>query len=33
MRSIDKIFIHCSATPPDMYVDADLIDVWHKQRE
>ena len=32
MRSIDKIFIHCSATPPDMYVDADLIDVWHKQR-
>tara|TARA_R100001440_G_scaffold26488_2_gene43202 strand:+ start:8948 stop:9355 length:408 start_codon:yes stop_codon:yes gene_type:complete len=32
MRRIDKIFIHCSATPPDMYVDADLIDVWHKQR-
>ena len=32
MREIRQIFIHCSATPPDMYVDADLINVWHKQR-
>lgn len=32
MREINKIFIHCSATPPDMHVDADLIDNWHKER-
>jgi N-acetylmuramoyl-L-alanine amidase len=32
MRTIDKIIIHCSATPPNMYVDAKLVDDWHKQR-
>tara|TARA_R100001224_G_scaffold802_1_gene546 strand:+ start:228 stop:635 length:408 start_codon:yes stop_codon:yes gene_type:complete len=32
VREINKIFIHCSATPPDMYVDAKKIDEWHKQR-
>ena len=32
MRDIDKIIIHCSATPPDMHVDAERIDSWHKER-
>ena len=32
MREIDKIFIHCSATPPHMHVDAKIIDKWHKER-
>ena len=32
MRTIDEIIIHCSATPPNMYVDAKLVDDWHKQR-
>ena len=32
MREIDKIFIHCSATPPHMHVDAKVIDKWHKER-
>lgn len=29
-RSIRKIYIHCSATPPDMEVYAKDIDRWHK---
>jgi len=29
MRPIKRIFIHCSATPADMYVDAALIHRWH----
>lgn len=32
MRKIDKIIIHCSATPPSMNVDAKEIDRWHRQR-
>ena len=32
MREINKIVIHCSATPPDMYVDKAMIDRWHKER-
>ena len=31
-RKINKIIIHCSATPPNMDVDADRVDEWHKQR-
>ena len=33
MRDIDKIIIHCSATPPDMHVDAERIDSWHKENK
>tara|TARA_R100001440_G_scaffold75307_1_gene102202 strand:- start:6451 stop:6921 length:471 start_codon:yes stop_codon:yes gene_type:complete len=29
MRKIEKIYIHCSATPPSMDVDADTIKKWH----
>ncbi len=25
----DTIIVHCSATPPDMYVDASIIKDWH----
>lgn len=31
-RPIDKIIIHCSATPPDMDIGAAEIDRWHKER-
>ena len=31
-RKINKIIIHCSATPPSMDVGANTIDEWHKQR-
>lgn len=30
MRSIDKIVIHCSATPPSMDIGAVAIDEWHR---
>lgn len=29
MRAIDKIIIHCSATPPDMDIGAKEIRNWH----
>lgn len=29
MRNIDKIIIHCSATPPDMDIGAEEIRRWH----
>lgn len=29
MREINKIVIHCSATPPDMDIDANDIRDWH----
>lgn len=32
MREINKIIIHCSATPNDRDVSADQINHWHKQR-
>lgn len=32
MREIDKIIIHCSATPPSMDIGAATIDKWHKDR-
>lgn len=32
MRSIDKIIIHCSATPAGRDVHAADIDLWHRQR-
>lgn len=32
MRKIDKIIIHCSATPAGQYVDAMNIDRWHRER-
>lgn len=28
-RKINKIIIHCSATPPNMDVDADIVNEWH----
>jgi N-acetylmuramoyl-L-alanine amidase len=32
MRFIDKIIVHCSATPEGRDVSATTIDDWHKQR-
>lgn len=32
MRRIEKIIIHCSATPPHMDIGVSEIDAWHKQR-
>ena len=32
MRDIDKIIIHCSATPEGKHFDALDIDRWHKKR-
>lgn len=32
MRKIDKLFIHCSATPPSSDIGAVEIDEWHKKR-
>lgn len=32
MRTIDSIFIHCSATPPEMDVGVTAIRRWHKER-
>lgn len=31
MRSIDKIIIHCSATPAEMDIGAAEIDMWHRR--
>jgi len=31
-RKIDKLIIHCSATPPHLKVGAKEIDNWHKMR-
>ena len=32
MRNINKIIVHCSATPEGREVSADTIDQWHKKR-
>ncbi len=32
MRTIDKIIIHCSATPEGRAVTVEEIDRWHKER-
>lgn len=32
MRRIDYIVVHASATPPDMQVNAAVIDSWHKAK-
>lgn len=32
MRTINKIIIHCSATPEGRNVTIDDIDAWHRQR-
>ena len=32
MRDIDKIIIHCSATPETVHFDASRIDKWHRDR-
>jgi len=32
MRDINRIIIHCSATPPDMDIGAQTIKKWHLQR-
>lgn len=31
-RKIDKMIVHCSATPPDMDIGAEDIRVWHMDR-
>ena len=32
MRDINKIIIHCSATPEGVHFDASRIDKWHRDR-
>ncbi len=32
MREINKMIIHCSATPPDMDIGAAEINQWHKEK-
>ncbi|ANV98289.1 hypothetical protein BBW65_05520 [Helicobacter enhydrae] len=32
MRKIEKIIIHCSATPPQSDIGVREIDIWHKER-
>lgn len=32
MRKIEKIIIHCSATPPDVDIGVKEIDAWHKEK-
>ena len=32
MRDINKIILHCSATPEDRKVTVEEIDKWHKER-
>lgn len=32
MRKIDKIIVHCSATPEGRDISAATIDEWHKER-
>lgn len=32
MRKVDKIIIHCSATPEGRAVTVEEIDCWHKER-
>lgn len=32
MRNIDKLIVHCSATPPSMDIGAKEIDRWHRER-
>jgi N-acetylmuramoyl-L-alanine amidase len=29
---VKYLVVHCSATPPTMYVDAAVIDRWHRQK-
>lgn len=31
-RQIDKLIIHCAATPPDMDIGVDTIRKWHLER-
>lgn len=32
MRPINRIIVHCAATPPSMDIGAELIAKWHKAR-
>ena len=32
MRKINRIVVHCSATPPDLDVGVYEIDHWHRER-
>lgn len=32
MRNIDKIILHCAATPEGRHFDVKDIDAWHKQK-
>lgn len=32
MRKIEKIIIHCTATPPETNIGVSEIDAWHKEK-
>ena len=32
MRTFEKIILHCTATPPEMYVDVATIRKWHEAK-
>lgn len=32
MREINKIIVHCTATPYTMVVTAKMVDAWHRER-
>lgn len=32
LKSVDRLVVHCSATPPSMDIGADEIDRWHRKR-
>ena len=32
MEAVKYLVVHCSATPPNMAVDAKMIDRWHRQQ-
>lgn len=32
MRKIDKLVVHCSATPPSLDIGRDEIDLWHRNK-
>jgi len=32
VRDINLIVVHCSASPPSVHVDRDVIDRWHREK-
>jgi N-acetylmuramoyl-L-alanine amidase len=32
LKTVDYIFVHCAATPPDVDIGAKEIDRWHRER-